>query len=61
MAPTPLCDWTRTQMKEERELMLRIKLDPRFECRKCHRWASDRQWLCEPEPLKATTNPQPVA
>lgn len=51
MQPKPLCDWTRSEMKSQRELMLRIKLDPRYECGKCHRWASQPGWLCEPREL----------
>lgn len=51
MQPKPLCDWTRTEMKQEKALMLEIKLGPQYECRKCRRWASKACWLCEPTKL----------
>lgn len=58
MQAKPLCDWTRTEMKLEREQMLQIKLNPRYECRKCHRWASEPGWLCEAQALPEPTPSQ---
>ncbi len=51
MYAKPLCDWTRTEMKQEKDLIFEIKVDPKFECGKCRRWANRRCWLCEPVKL----------
>ena len=47
MAKT-LCDWTKSDIKEHAEELLRITREPKFFCRKCARVSNQPKALCKP-------------
>jgi hypothetical protein len=46
-----ICEWTKTQLRDNFALLSRIVAQPTFACTKCGRVANDKKWLCKPKKL----------
>jgi len=47
-----LCEWTKTEIKENKVLLFPIIKTTDYYCKKCARTASDESYLCKGEKIK---------
>jgi len=46
-----LCDWSKSDLKDNFDLLAKIVREPVFACTKCGRAANEKKWLCKPKKL----------
>lgn len=52
MKQKKLCDWNKTEIKENKTLLFPIIKTPDYYCKKCARTASAETYLCKAERIK---------
>ncbi|MBU0474350.1 MAG: hypothetical protein KKF62_09310 [Bacteroidetes bacterium] len=52
MKPKTLCEWNKTDIKENKEIIITLAKTPNLYCKKCARISNDENYLCKPEKIK---------
>lgn len=52
MKPKTLCEWNKSDIKENKEIIIAMAKTPNFYCKKCVRISNDVSYLCKPEKIK---------
>lgn len=52
MKEKKLCDWDKTEIKENKELLFSIIKTPEFYCKKCTRVSRDEKLICKADKIK---------
>ena len=57
MKPKTLCEWNKSEIKENKDIIIALAKTPNLYCKKCARISNDEIYLCKPEKIiKTFTN-----
>jgi len=47
-----LCEWNKSDIKENKDIIIALAKAPIFYCKKCIRISNNENYLCKPEKIK---------
>jgi hypothetical protein len=60
MKPKTICDWNKSEIKENKKILFSLIKNPTYYCKKCARASNDESYLCKAEKISKVVGNKPT-